>query len=131
MTQQAADSITIEGRRFFLQWSPGLPQDDPRIIKLNMSEIDGIFGSTACYRGYIANWEIEKGKLFLRSVEGIFELKEWGSIIYADWFTGKLAIGLFHYGFECRDVRAVTVYDVKDGRIIDGYSEILDNEYLL
>jgi hypothetical protein len=54
---------------------------------------------TACWRGYVASWKIEDGKLYLTGIdtenenlklENVFPGRE--APIFADWFTGELRI---------------------------------------
>ncbi|MCM2341667.1 hypothetical protein [Rhodoferax sp.] len=58
--------------------------------------------STALYRGYIGTWEIEGGRLYLKSMEEDDASVDWKAIpfeqvfpgfpdgIFAHWFTGEL-----------------------------------------
>jgi hypothetical protein len=49
------------------------------------------FGSTACWRGYIATWCIDEKRLYLKSIYGAVELVG-DEPLQATWFTGTLCL---------------------------------------
>lgn len=90
MTHQTPDQIIYRGILTTLECEllPSFPKNHPRI-----SKSAEILFSTACYRGYLARWEIRERRLYLLSVEGRFAL-EGSEPLFADWFIGRL---LIHY----------------------------------
>lgn len=56
------------------------------------SEFHDIFvNSTACWRGYIATWQIDAGLFYFVDIEGAFRPSR-KERLFADWFTGVLRI---------------------------------------
>ena len=75
---------------------PSLPDDHPAIAQLSDEEFeyqfsDTILLSSACWRGYIATWEIKKNQLYLIAVKGRYQM-DGAEPIFADWFSGNLRI---------------------------------------
>ena len=100
MTRQASDVMIYKGERTFLSpdllsWggnpqAPPLPRDHPRIVVGK----HGIF-STACWRGYIATWEIKDGHLYLAELSDRYKYQlEGDEPLLADWFSGELTFTL-------------------------------------
>lgn len=100
MTRQIRDSLTIEDNRYDIV-SPGLPADHPGIRKadvaqkqLNMDKItveDVVLFSTACRRGYVADWEIKNARLYLVELVGRSELRD-NQPLFADWISHTIRI---------------------------------------
>jgi hypothetical protein len=61
--------------------------------------------STACWRRYIATWEIKEGRFYLVAIEGQFEFIG-SEPLFANWFSGDIRIPMGevivyrHMGFE-------------------------------
>ena len=49
------------------------------------------FGSTACWRGYIASWRVADQKLYLAGIYGAVELVG-EKPLHASWFSGTLCL---------------------------------------
>ncbi|GAP62533.1 hypothetical protein ARMA_0956 [Ardenticatena maritima] len=102
MTAQVHEKLIYEGEELSMAFCPPLPEDDPRIKQRTLEELqacDPIITSTACWRGYIATWEIKNGKFYLVDIEGRYKLTT-DTPIFADWFSGVLRIPLgnmLHY----------------------------------
>jgi len=99
MTAQMMDGIQINGIKHDLACEPL----DPYIEQWKKShKIIKKFTCTACWRGYIAEWEILDDKLYLTNISGIkqFKMEPYVTIstlfpdskenIFAKWFTGTL-----------------------------------------
>ncbi len=54
-------------------------------------QYDPILYSTACWRRYIATWEIKNNKLFLIDIIGKYKLES-KEPIFAEWFSGEIKI---------------------------------------
>lgn len=100
MTAQVCDSITFEGEVYPLH-------SDPLFTYLREKKLDNKFVAphTACWRGYIADWEIFKGKLYLIGLCGYVDegnniAKKVGmeclfpreKKVHAKWFSGEIRI---------------------------------------
>lgn len=45
--------------------------------------------SSACWRGYVANWAVVDGKLYLTEIDGAYRL-DGSEPLFADWYSGTL-----------------------------------------
>lgn len=111
---------------------PPLPASHPQIIELapedlwSRKDLPSIIGSTACWRGYIGTWEIREGRLYLKRIQGRYEMIGDDPIL-ADWFSGILRIprgGLLQYvhmGFESVHERDLFV-KVDGGRVTESWT---------
>lgn len=52
--------------------------------------------STACWRGYVASWELKDKKLYLVDVNGKFRLKQ-KAPLFANWFSGEIIVPAGEY----------------------------------
>src|SRR5260221_14049621 len=108
MTAQAHEILILEGNHTSMSFCPPIPPNHPRIVtltveelkkQLELGEIPSIIYSTACWRRYVATWELKDGRFYLVDIRG--RIKVIGSDpILADWFTGVLRIPdgeLLHY----------------------------------
>lgn len=100
MTAQVSEKIIIEGKESRLNFCPPIPDSPEVITKLSEEEfgkaimagkIEGIFSSTACWRGYVGTWEIRDGKFYLNKLRGRIRLAQ-ENPVHATWFTGVLRI---------------------------------------
>jgi hypothetical protein len=124
MTVQVQDSLNLDGE---LVWIAGdmVIVPHPRIRKLNDEEAiescEWTF-STACHRGFLANWEIKDGKLYLIDVIGIFNLIG-EELLFAEWYSGRLCVqaGAIikrpSFGYDSGRERDIEI-EVKDGMVI-------------
>jgi len=108
MTAQAGDTLIFEGESYTIA-------SEPLYEHLEQKGIEFTSMSTACWRGYIATWEIKKEKLFLAELEAyvghysevdldyLFPGKK---EVFAEWFTGDIIVPhgkmlqYFHAGYE-------------------------------
>ncbi len=133
-TAQFPDILYIEGQKHSLMTNPleqyySLPGNPrPQFRAPN----------TATWRGYIATWEIDQGRLFLKSIRAWTERGEVGlealfpgqkAPIPANWFTGKLRVPqgkIIKPGVGYRAVyEKELIIDIEKGRV--GRRELIDN----
>ncbi len=99
-------------------------------------------GSTACYRGYVATWEIKDNQLYLLKIKDChyhdekikrkFDLiKEFGEKkVLAKWFNGKILIVrgkelvYFHSGYSAIYEKEIEL-SISDGKITN--EKVIDN----
>ena len=96
MTEQLHENLIYEGEDMTMPSCSSLPHDHPAIVQLSDEEFeyqfsDTILLSSACWRGYIATWEIKKNQLYLIAVKGRYQM-DGAEPIFADWFSGILRI---------------------------------------
>lgn len=102
MTAQVHEKLIYDGEELSMAFCPPLPEKDPRLQKRRedeMEDCDPIIFSTACWRGYIATWEIKDGKFYLVDIAGRYKLAAEAPLL-ADWFSGALRIpqgDILHY----------------------------------
>jgi hypothetical protein len=102
LTAQIEESIFIDGQYRPMATCPDFPVDGSRIVK--QSEPSFLQENSACWRGYIASWEIRDDRLFLNDISGRY-VKSDTKPIHATWYSGTLKIGLgelleyVHMGF--------------------------------
>ena len=107
-TEQRPDIIIHDGVIYNLHGGPNkdfpleLFWNDPN-TRPNLCENPGGINSTACYRGYVAIWEVEKGVLYLKGLDSwqgdkkvnlklLFPKRFKDRKVKADWFTGTLKL---------------------------------------
>lgn len=96
MTSQIREVLLTDGEQLAMAFCPPLPTEHPRLRAVapmrNVSRgLERIIRSTACWRGYVATWSLDKGRLFLVRVEGRYQL-DGAEPLLADWFTGVLRV---------------------------------------
>lgn len=126
MTAQMCDTIILEDQEFLvysealeLFWDDLNPKPDFEPLH------------TACWRGYIASWMVQDGRLFLSGIETKNENLKMDSVfpgkkspIFADWFSGRLRIPkgemlqYIHMGYESRYESDLFLF-VENGTIIN------------
>lgn len=85
--------------------------------------------STACWRRYVATWEIKAGRLYLRGVTGRYQLNS-TEPLFADWVSDVLwvphgeLLQYVHMGFDSL-YEFDMVISVSDGIVVD--FEVFDN----
>ena len=108
MTAQFHEKLILEGEETSMAFCPPIPDNHPRIVKMSQTEVDSgikagvipsLIFSTACWRRYVATWELKDGCFYLVAVHGVYGMTG-SEPIFADWFTGVLRIPsgkLLHY----------------------------------
>jgi hypothetical protein len=71
MTAQASDVLKYGGAEWLVRCSLSIPRDF--MVEAECDNTD-IYGSTCCWRGYVATWRINGDVLELLSMEGKFRL---------------------------------------------------------
>ena len=105
MTIQAGELLFYEGEKHYLINVPSIPDSIIQLIPRNLYE-----KSTACYRGYVATWEIKDEKLYLTDLSSSnYEFIQSPPFL-ADWFNGQIKFGT---GNKKLSSSWVSVYDYK------------------
>ena len=94
MTAQVHERLILDGEWTSIAGEPALPHSHPRVVEAtetHRKQASSIVRSTACWRGYIATWELKERRLSLIAIEGNFELKG-PEPLFANWYTGELRI---------------------------------------
>ena len=96
MTAQVHENLILDGEETTMAFCPPLPKNDPRLVRLTKAEIEQeehplIIFSTACWRNYIATWEIKEDIFYFVDITGLYRLES-NEPILADWFSGVLRI---------------------------------------
>lgn len=130
MTAQAPERLILDGEETSMTSCPEIPADHERIESVPMEEVSeairsgrihGPVLSTACWRKYIATWEIREGMLYLVSIEGVYRLAGEGPL-HAAWVSGVLRVPrgrmtrYVHMGFESEYEKELLI-TVKDGEV--------------
>ena len=116
MTTQIEDRILWRGESRPLMTPPPLSSEHARIERRD----DHSCMNTACWRGYVATWEVRADQLFLARVKGRYGVR--GAPVFARWVTAVLLFAdttreadvYGDYGSRCS---AVFELDVRVGRI--------------
>jgi hypothetical protein len=93
MTAQALDDLIYEGKPCLMQTELGLRRH-PRIRTVPDAEAKAqcvVYNTTACWRGYLAEWEIRDGRLFLNGLRGGYNL-DGTEPLAAEWVSGTIRI---------------------------------------
>jgi hypothetical protein len=107
MTAQVHELLILDGQWTSIASDPPLPANHARVVAASEEhrrKASSIVNSTACWRGYIATWQIKDDRFYLVSIEGRFELVGIEPLL-ADWFTGELRVPMgevidyVHMGF--------------------------------
>lgn len=107
MTHQAAETLTYNQEQYDMECD-GIMNPYPLASYLRVTGKDVILNrasiSSACHRGYIGEWEIKDGCLYLTGITGELgnskelELKDLfpksKKNVFASWFTGEIRCGV-------------------------------------
>tara|TARA_B100000767_G_C19666471_1_gene493325 strand:- start:135 stop:524 length:390 start_codon:yes stop_codon:yes gene_type:complete len=105
MTIQAGELLFYEGEKHYLINVPSIPDSIIQLIPRDYYE-----KSTACYRGYVATWEIKDDKLYLTDLSSSNYEFIHSPPFLADWFNGQIKFGT---GNKKLSSSWVSVYDYK------------------
>jgi len=91
MTAQVHEKLILNGKMTTMMSSPLVPADHEMLIKQRDFQIPdtSITRSSACWRKYLGTWEVKDRRFYLVSIEGMFNLKEGSSPVFARWFSGE------------------------------------------
>lgn len=139
-TGQAGDILIFENKKYELLDTP--LESYPQIDSIR----DNLFGgkdgglSTACWRGYIAEWTIENEKIFLTNIysynyfsdgdslksnlKDLFGEKCIGNKVKADWISKELLVAdgemiLYHHDAFIRFYEKERGFFIENGNLID------------
>jgi hypothetical protein len=91
MTIQATDRLLFEGVPCRLKTELHL-RADPRVSKVSDDEARAscsAYFTTACWRNFVAQWQIVDGRMYLTHVAGKYRLADGGPLA-ADWVSRTL-----------------------------------------
>ncbi|MDT8322643.1 MAG: hypothetical protein RRA94_00925 [Bacteroidota bacterium] len=95
MIAQLNEVLLLDGVPRDMRTIPELPARHARIVELphwaEEEAEDAVIVSTACWRQYIATWEIRDGRLYLHSIRGRYALVG-EERIWATWYSGDLHV---------------------------------------
>lgn len=104
MTAQIGDTIEIDGKKHLLACCPPLPWSHHDLIEQSDEEMDArydfhLYNSTACWRGYVADWCIADERLYFVGCSGRYDYQG-QKALFAHWVTEELRLpmgGMLHY----------------------------------
>lgn len=129
MTDQVKDNCKYLGNDYKMPSCLSINVTDSQIVELSHSELEnidtnGVYLSTACWRNYIATWEIRNNQLLLIQLEGKYQIKGEQPLI-AYWFTGEFELPQgelvdcdLELGFQLKYTKAVTLRFVA-GKLVE------------
>lgn len=131
MTAQVPEQIIYEGIQLSLLRDSRIPAEHPRICVVSNEEAaknNKYFGSAACHRGYIGEWAVRKGVLYLVGLKGIYRLLP-GPDLPATWFTGTLRMptsGMIEFVNSDYDTRYCSEFfaEVERGVVVRTWNEL-------
>ncbi|MEZ8102550.1 hypothetical protein [Vibrio bivalvicida] len=96
MTHQVRDKCRYHGAEYQMESKLDFPVDGVRIRELGDLEFIELCSrnfelSTACWRNYIATWEVIDNQLLLVKLDGKYQLVG-GKPLVAHWFTGSFQL---------------------------------------
>jgi len=128
MTAQFHETLILDGEKTSMAYCPPLPPESDERVRLKEGAKEDDWECTACWRGYIATWEIKNGKFYLNGFNKKYGLAG-GEPILADWISETIRIPqgkmleYVHMGYGSiyeKDL-FITVENgvVKDRRVVD------------
>jgi hypothetical protein len=99
MTTQIPDCIKYNGKNFYTATYPPIFDikgrkiriPNERIVVAEYTEDNPDISSTACWRKYIAYWEIKDHKIYLLKTKGRYKLLD-DDPLFADWVNGTIRL---------------------------------------
>lgn len=134
MTAQFGEVLILDGEARRMNFCPPLPIGSPHLARTPDEELTG--GCTACWRGYVATWEIADDEFYLTEINGPLgdAPPPWRKItegrIPATWFSGVLRVPqgkrlqYVHMGFGSTYEEEVHI-KVEAGRVVG--RRVIDN----
>jgi hypothetical protein len=116
MTAQLKDSLIINGESFSVLshidalWSRKIT----KLSKDEQQKLPLIFFSTACYRNYVATWEIIDDKLYLVKLRGAYALVD-DEPDFVEWYSGtiKISINDVLKGIEIKSGNVISISEIQ------------------
>lgn len=117
MTAQLKDSLIVNGKSFSVLshidalWSRKIT----KLSKDEQQKLPLIFFSTACYRNYVATWEIIDDKLYLVKLRGAYALVD-DEPDFVDWYSGtiKISINDVLKGIEIKSGDVISISEIQE-----------------
>ena len=133
MTAQIKELLLYKGKKIGMATEPLEP------YLQNRKDIDFLFRSTACSRGYFGIWELRDKKLFIIKLKGC--IKDYKEVdlnylfpnkneVFADWFSGDIRIPqgkmlqYVHLGYKSIFEKDLLL-KLEDGVLVD--ERVIDN----
>lgn len=127
MTAQLHEQLILDGKRTSMISCPPLPLHDPRLVPREdgapSSDLEALTRSTACWRGYVATWEVRDNRLYLCAIVGSYALHA-DQPVFADWVSDILRVPdgellrYVHMGFESIYEREIELV-VSEGVVVE------------
>ena len=126
MTAQFREQLTYKGEQYSMA-------TEPLSEYLEKNNIEFVFSSTACWRGYIGSWSIENDRLYLTDLKATIENYEEVGIeylfpdsqkVFDEWFSGEIRIPYgelleyIHMGYDSIYEKELFL-TIKDGVVVD------------
>lgn len=86
MTIQIKDTLIMNGERICITGTNEIPFDEYLFFKVKPSVCLDIFSSSACHRGYTADYLLSHGFIYLAGLNGCIGVKR-GKLLKADWLN--------------------------------------------
>ncbi len=85
-----------------------------KLSKDEQDKLPLIFFSTACYRNYVATWEIIDDKLYLVKFHGVYRLGD-DEPDFVDWYSGtiKISINDVLKGIEIKSGNVISISEIQ------------------
>lgn len=136
MTAQIHERLILDGDLLSLTCTPPIPKH-PRIIHLDEKEVNtkecySLAFTTACWRQYIGTWEIKEERLYLRDIEGIYQLTG-DEPLLAEEYSGTLQVPMgsmlkyVHMGFHSVYERTRFI-EIEKGQVVAQWEESHSSE---
>lgn len=84
MTTQICDRCVISGETYYFSDLPPTVSGTPCVVDSSDPPKDVL---SCCWRGYVADWHIEGGHLYINAIEGKYQLAGTAAVL-ADWVQG-------------------------------------------
>ena len=128
MTAQFHENLILDGEKTSMAYCPPLPPENDKRVRLKEGAKDDDWTCTACWRGYIATWEIRNGRFYLNGFDKKYEIVG-DEPILATWISETIRIPqgemleYIHMGYASTYEKDlfITVENgvVKDRRVVD------------
>jgi hypothetical protein len=86
MTAQFHENLILDGEDTSMAYCPPLPPEGDGRVRLQEGASEDDWECTACWRGYVATWEICDDKIYLNKFSRKYVIEE-GHPLFADWIS--------------------------------------------
>jgi len=91
MTAQFHENLILDGEDTSMAYCPPLPPEGDDRVRLQEGASEDDWECTACWRGYVATWEIRDDKIYLNKFSRKYVIEE-GHPLFADWISETIRI---------------------------------------